>query len=272
VTWWAGVARGFEVPTAVELATSPDTARGFNDALRPASSWQLEVGRRGTLGDRAVVEAVAFVADVRDEFVSRTVVIPGIAQPRAFFENAAGARRAGVEVAGTLLTTASTQVGLAYAWSDFRFRAFRAGVVNAQFGTDSVDHSGNQLPAVAPHRLTVEGRWRPASGVALAGWVEWASRTWVDNGNTAAGTLYQRTGGAQPTGLAIPFRAAPSIAQLHLSASWRAGAATFFATGDNLLGARWISSISPNATNGRFYFPGPGRTVAVGVALGALRP
>lgn len=276
-TWWASLARGFEVPTAVELATSPDTLRGFNDQLRPSSQWQAELGWRGALGSRVVGEVAGFAADVRDDFVSRTVVIPGVPQPRAYFENAARTRRTGLEAAMTARLAATVSATLAHTVTAFTFRAFASPITGPDFRPTTIDVSGRQLPGIPTNRTTLQLDWTPVADLAVTAWQEWASRTVVDNANTARGTVFVRTGALVPpplvpAGFAVDFGAVPPLALTHVAVTWRLGLATVQLMGDNLLGARWVSAINPNATNGRFYLPGAGRTVTLGMSVGALRP
>jgi iron complex outermembrane recepter protein len=276
-TWWSSLARGFEVPTAVELATSPDTLRGFNDALGPASQWQAEVGWRGVVGPRVAGEVVAFAADVRDDFVSRTVVIPGVPQPRAYFENAARTRRAGLEAAVHAAWSAQWRTSVAASWSSFTFVNFDSPITGADFRPTTLDASDRQLPGIPQLRGTVQVDWHVRPAVAVTLWQEWSSRVFVDNGNTGSGTVFNRTGPlvslpAVPAGTRVPFASVPPLALTHLALSWRLGDATVHGMVDNVWGARWVSAIAPNATNGRFYLPGAGRTVTLGLSVGALRP
>lgn len=276
-TWWASVARGFEVPTAVELATSPDTLRGFNDQLRPSSQWQAELGWRGAVGTRVVGEAAAFAADVRDDFVSRTVVIPGVPQPRAYFENATRTRRTGLEAALTARIAPTLAATAAQTWSSFTFAAFASPVTGADFRPGTVDVAGRRLPGIPASRTVLQLDWTPRPAVHVTAWQEWTSRTFVENANAASGVVFVRTGALVapplvPAGVAVPFDAVPPLALTHVALSWRLGGATVHVMGDNLLGARWSSAINPNATNGRFYLPGAGRTVTLGMSLGTLQP
>ncbi|MDX2185137.1 MAG: TonB-dependent receptor [Gemmatimonadaceae bacterium] len=276
-TWWMSAARGFEVPTAVELATSPDTLKGFNDALGPSSQWQLELGWRGTIGARVAGEVAAFTADVRDDFVSRTVVIPGVPAPRAYFENAARVVKTGLEASLTAWIAPRWQLGLAQTLSDFRFRDFRTSITGSDFRPTVVDVSGNRIPGTAPWRTVVQSMWRPTNGLDLTVWGEWQGRIFVDNLNATRGTVYQRSGALLPapavlTGTATPYGALAPSALVHATATWRTGGVTWQLTADNLLGATWVSTIAPNAANGRFYFPGAGRAIAIGATVGTLRP
>jgi iron complex outermembrane receptor protein len=74
------------------------------------------------------------------------------------------------------------------------------------------------------------------------------------------------------------FSAVPAYALAHATISWRlpelrgtrtgASSAELFLNVDNLLDRRYVAAIATNAGNGRFYFPGAGRTVNLGLTLG----
>lgn len=274
-TWWLSVARGFEVPTAVELATSPDTTKGFNDALGPSSQWQAEVGWRGAVGPRVAGEVAAFAGDVRGDIVSRTVAIPGVPAPRAYFENAARSRRLGLEAAATVALAPGWTLAMAQAWHALTYVTFSSQGTGPDFRPVARDVAGRRLPGVPAARTAAELSWAPTDRwrVALIG--ERTGRIAVDHENVVAGSLPVRTGSlAAPVvaGVLVPYEAVGPQALLHAQAERRLGDATVQVTLDNALGARGIAAVVPNASNGRFYLPGAGRTVTIGMSLGALRP
>lgn len=275
VTWWLSLARGFEVPTAVELATSPDTARGFNDALGPSSQWQVEAGWRGAIGARLAGEVAAFAGDVRGDIVSRTVAIPGVPAPRAFFENAARSRRLGLEASATMALAPGWTLMVAQAWHALTYAAFTSQGTGPDFRPVARDVAGRRLPAVPAARTAAELAWAPSARWRLALVGERTGRIVVDHENTVAGALPVRTGSlAAPvvSGILVPFEAVRPHALCHVQAERRLRGATVQLMLDNALGSPGIAVVVPNASNGRFYLPGPGRTLSVGLSLGSLRP
>jgi iron complex outermembrane receptor protein len=275
---YASVARGFEVPTNAELTASPDTLTGFNTTLRPSTLVNYEVGAKALLAGRVLVDAAAFLTDVEGEFLSRTVVIPGVAFPRTIFENVGRTERTGFELSTTTFVTSWLDLVGSYTYSRFIMREFTGTAITATGASVAEDYAGKRVPGVPAHRLAVEARLRPTSSLALTVWGEAQSRTFVDNANTVDGTVFNRVTrqGAPPLIVPVAFRAAPGFALAHATLTWQlpgwrdaggAPRAQLFAQADNLFDARYVAAVSTNAGNGRFYFPGMGRVVNLGLTL-----
>jgi iron complex outermembrane receptor protein len=266
-TFYASVARGFEVPTVGELTASPSPDQPFNVDLTPKSLWNYEVGMRTLVGQRLLLDAALFYADVQGEFLSRT--IPTETGPRTIFENAGDSRNIGLELGWTALVTGWLDVVGSYTYANYELRDYSSIVVNEQGQGVLTDFSGNRLPGVPRHRLAGELRVRPHARVLASLGAEWQSQVFVDNGNTESGTVYFRNFGA-PGVNAVPFRAVPAWALVHLSASWRVGPATLFGSVENLFDKRYTANVTINDGNGRFYNAGAGRYLAIGVSFSAL--
>ena len=269
LTAYIAVARGFEVPTAVELSTSPDTVRPFNDLLGPSSQMNYEVGARGLIGSRFAFDAAVYRAVVDGESISRTVSIPGVPVPRSVFENAGQVRRTGLELSGTLLLTSWLDARGAYTFSDFIFESYLTTVTGPAFTSIPLDAAGFRVPGVPRHRASVELRVRPTRTVGLTLWSELQSGVYVDNTNASSGVVYQRASAAAapPAGIVIPFQALARYSLTSATVTWRIGDAEVFASIDNLFDARYASNQTLNASNGRFYYPGPPRALSTGVSL-----
>ena len=268
LTAYVAVARGFEVPTATELSTSPDTIRPFNDDLGAASQWSYEIGARGAIGSRATFDVALYRAIVTGDFVSRTVAIPGVPVPRSIFENAGQVRRTGLEAAGTLLLTSWLDARGTYTFSDHIFETYLTTLTGSGYTTVSYDAAGRRVPGIARHRAVLELRATPIAAVGISLWGEGMGGIPVDVANASAGIVYQRTSaaGAPLAGRAIPFQALPRTLVLHASATWRIGDVTLFSQVENLTETRWASNVTINASNGRFYYPAPPRALSLGVS------
>ncbi|HEX5631982.1 MAG TPA: TonB-dependent receptor, partial [Gemmatimonadales bacterium] len=266
-TLYASVARGFEVPTVGELTASPSPDEPFNTTLTPKSLWNYEVGARTLLGQRLLLDAALFYADVTGEFLSRT--IPTETGPRTVYENAGDSRNIGFELGWTALVTDWLDLVGSYTWADYTLQDYQSIVVNEAGQGVLTDFSGNRLPGVPRHRLAGELRVRPHARVQASVGAEWQSRVYVDNGNADAGTVYFKPFGPGEV-QAIAFRAVPDYALLHLAASWQVGPARLFGSVENLLDTRYTANVTINDGQGRFYNAGAGRYVAVGVSLAAF--
>ena len=266
---WISVARGFEVPTATELSTSPDTIRPFNDALGSSSTWMTEVGARGTLGRRITFDLAVYKARVEGDFVSRTVAIPGVSVPRSIFENAGTVERTGVELAGTLALYDWLDARGSYTYGEHVFTSYVTTVTNSAYQTVPLDASGSRVPGIPLHRGVLELRAQPLPTLGVSLITEGQSALFVESTNAGSGIVYQRTSSAAApaAGRPVPFNAVRGAVLTHANVTWRTGIATWFAALENLMDVRTASNITINASNGRFYYPAPPRTLSVGCTL-----
>jgi outer membrane receptor protein involved in Fe transport len=131
------------------------------------------------------------------------------------------------------------------------------------------DFSGNRLPGVPQHRLTGEFRVRPLPRLQASIGAEWQGKLYVDNANADEGEVYFKPFGPGAV-QAIPYRAVPAWAIVHLSASYTVGPATFTASVENLFNDRYTANVTINDGQGRFYSAGAGRFLSLGVTLAAL--
>jgi len=259
---YASVGRGVEVPAIGELSAGPG-----NPLLpvRPKSLWNYEVGGRRIVGGRVLLDASVFYADVRGEFVPRTVL--GMSRP----ENASRSRNIGVELGVNARVSDQVNLAATYTFLDLRLQDYTSAVLNSTGTVDSVDFSGKLLPAVPRHRLTAEARVHPLPALDLGVQVEWQSVVYGETGNADAGRWYFQTQTGGPV-QQVPFRAVPARALLHLNAALQLGSATLFGGVENLFGLKYAGSISSNEPFGRFYELGSPAAISVGLRLTGWAP
>jgi iron complex outermembrane receptor protein len=255
-SFYASVARGFEVPAFGELSPSPGDS--FS-AVGPKSLWNYEVGTHLLLGGRVLAGAALFYADIVGEFVP-AFGPSGLFEP----ENASRSRNIGLEVDVTAIATKWLEVYGSYTFSDFRLQDFETDVQGEGGTITTVDYSGNVLPGIPAHRITGEARVRAAGTVEASVQLEWQSAMFVETGNRDAGTWYSAVA---PNG--VPFRSVPARAAVHLGARWQPGPLGVFGSVENLFGTRFAASILANDAAGRFYEPGPGTVLTIGLSLAA---
>jgi iron complex outermembrane receptor protein len=241
VELFASIARSFETPTTTELANSAAGTGGFNPDLQPQIGRTFEGGLRANLAQRWAGEITVFRTDLRDGLVPAEVV------DRTYYRNAAEAYHQGWELALDGKPSRYTSVRLAYTDVDARFEDFQPS---------GEDYSGNRIPGLAPRRLDLVAT---LGGSGTGRFVEIRSQ-WID---------------------AIPVDDAgttesPSYALLDLRlgledvAIGGARVSPFLGV-SNVLDSRYNSSVVPNAFGGRYFEPGPGRTLMLGadVLLGS---
>lgn len=238
--------RGFETPSASELAYRPDGASGLNAALKPARTRSVEAGMRLHRGAHRFGAAV-FDARTRDE-----LVVASNRGGRSTYANAASTRRSGVEL--------SASGPLASHWRYAFALTTLAARNTAAFATcrappcavpDTTVAAGTRIPGTSARSGWAELRWSPRTDtdVFVAG--QGNGRTWADDRNTAY---------------------APGFATFDagIERRWRAGAwpLAVFARVENLLDRRTIGSVIVNEGNGRYFEPAPGRGIVLGMRIG----
>lgn len=239
ISGYVSVASSFETPTTTELVNRPSGEAGFNPELEPQRAWSVEAGVRTRARGRVRLQLAAYRTAIRDGLIPFEVPTePG----RTFFRNAGSAVHRGLELDGWAALGRGLSARLGYAWVDARFD---------EYVTPDGDRSGNRVPGVAPHRLTGGLTWVGGAGrLALSG--RWVDAIPADDGNAARASSYSL----------LDLRAATGTLEL------AGGALEVFAGVDNVLDAEYTASVVVNAFGGRYYEPGPGRSVYAGVRLG----
>jgi iron complex outermembrane receptor protein len=219
------------------LANRPQAAGGFNPELEPTRGWTYESGLRGRALGRLGWELTAFRTELRDELVPFEVPsAPG----RTFFRNAGRSRHQGFEASVRAALAGGISARAAYTRVDARFRT-AAGDAEA----------GNWLPGRAPHHLAAVLQLdRRVVSAALD--VSWTDAVPVDDANTSEA----------PSHTLVGLR----VSAPDLAVAGRVSASPFVAV-RNLFDEDHVGSVVPNAFLGRFFEPGPGREVRLGLSL-----
>lgn len=254
---YASVGRGVEVPAIGEVFGGPGAPL---QPLHPKSLWNYEVGARRIVGGRVLLEASVFYADVRGEFVPRT--INNMTRP----ENAGRSRNIGVELGVSARASDRLDLAATYTFLDLRLRDYVSDVIDSTGTFQPIDFSGKLLPAVPGHRATGQVHVRPLAAVDLGIQVEWQSVVYVETSNATAGTWYFQTQQGGPL-QQVPFRAIPARVLVHLNAAWQLGSATLFGSVENLFGLTYAGNVLANESLGRFYEAGSPPVVSLGLKL-----
>ncbi len=241
---YMNLSTAFETPTTTELANRPEGAGGFNPDLDPQVGITGEIGARGLLGEVAAWEFAFFHTVLYNELVPFEVeTAPG----RTYFRNSGRSQREGVEAA--LQFTPDPAVSARFVLSTNRAR-FRTYTVGEQ------DFGGNRVPGVAPWRgeaiLRVgPGRWyAELRGEAL-------SSIPANDANDPEAEI--------PSRRLLDARFAINDVRLlgtELSP---------FLGVTNVFDRVHVSSVAVNAFGGRYFEPGPGRSLYLGASLALSR-
>ncbi|HKP75280.1 MAG TPA: TonB-dependent receptor [Longimicrobiaceae bacterium] len=238
---YGNVGTSFQTPTTTELANRPSGAGGFNPNLGPERTRSVELGAKARRGP-AWLELAAYRARIDSMLIGFEVAgFPG----RQFYRNAGQARHRGFEAGAGVQALRSLTLRAAYTWTDARFTRYIVG---------SNDLSGNRVPGIAPHHVDATAFWRPARGPFAGVDVRHESAMPVAD-NDATGQL------ASPAFTVVDLRGGWTAARVRsVSVSPTVGIT-------NLFDADYNTSVVINAARGRYYEPGPGRTLYAGLEV-----
>lgn len=232
---YTNVGTSFETPTTSELANRPSGAGGFNPELEPQRTRSIEGGMTALLNGVLALEAALYRARVRDALISFEV--PG-APGRQFFRNSGAATHRGAEL--SLRTPSDQRVALraAYSYISARFESGTSGATGL---------AGRRIPGVAPHRLDGTVELAPARFIHVAADVRYASSTPADDANLFFSPAYAVTDAR--------------VWMATRGSQWLAP----FAGVRNVFARAYNASVVINAVGRRYFEPGPGRTVYLGI-------
>lgn len=245
---YGNASRAYEPPLILEL-TAPGQINGDLRQLEAQKSWQFEVGTRGRWGPRFAWDVSVYDIELWDEIRNVNVrPFPGAPFTIPRFENIDRSRHTGVEVGGELLlisdiarrvgfATGGDRLGwrTAYTWSRFVF-------------VDDPVFNGNDLPGAPEHYIRSELRYEHPVGFWVAPDVEWVPTSYVVNSeNTARTEAY-------------------ALFNVRLGYTYKPWNLSTFFEARNLADKQYISAVTVDDANGRFFLPGDGRGFYGGVS------
>lgn len=239
---YANYATSFETPTTSELANQPSGAGGMNPGLDPQRTQSFEVGAKHRFRVARVVgsyDVAAYQARVRDALVPFEIPPGG----RQYFQNAGSTKHRGVEASLSAVLPWRLSLRAGYAHTDARFERFTDTRI-----AGPVVYDGKRVPGVASNRGEVTLSFQPA-GFFVDLETRASASIPVDNANS------QRS----PSWVVHGFRAGIN--------GLRAGGLTLQPAFGvlNLFDREYNTSVVVNANGGRFYEPGPPRSLYGGV-------
>jgi iron complex outermembrane recepter protein len=238
---FANASRSYEPPLLLEL-TAPGQIGGDLSELEAQKAWQFEVGTRGTIGTRASWDVSVYDIELWDEIQNVNVQpFPGAPFTVPRFRNVDRSRHTGVEagfgvrlvqdLASRLgLGTTGDTLGLraAYTWSRFVF-------------VDDPNFGNNDLPGAPEHFIRSELRYEHRSGFWLAPNVEIVPAGYfVNSENTARTSPYE-------------------LYNISVGYDYKPWNLSVFFEARNLADTKYISAVTVDDANQRFFQPGDGR-------------
>ncbi len=241
--FYLSAGRGFETPTFNELGYRADGGAGLAYDLKPAVSRNLELGGKWRNGRGASLDAALFRADTDAELaVARNV------GGRSSYRNVGRARRDGFELAAALPLGERWRFDLAYTRLDARFRdGFPVCSASGCTNPSVQVAAGARIPGTARQQLDARLRWQAGDREAAL------------DATGVGSVVANDPGDARAPGYLL--------LGAEFAREWRFGAQSLrgFARIDNLLDKAYVGSVIVNEGNGRFYEPGPGRGLLLGL-------
>ena len=228
----------FETPTTTEFNRA-DGLGGFNAALEPQVARNLEVGLRGTAGERTSYEVAVFNIKVDDELIPFEVpTSPG----RDFFANAGESTRNGIEFSLTTNPTDRISATVSYTHANYEFDTF--------VDDNGNNFSGNTIPGTADDVLFGEVTYSHPRGWYAAADVTHIGEQYANNANTATNDSYTISN--------LRFGWERTSESMVLSP---------FVGINNLFDETYNANLRINAFGSRFFEPGPDRNIYAGVTI-----
>jgi iron complex outermembrane receptor protein len=241
---YVSAGRGFESPTLTELAYRPDGSAGFNTALRPQRSRQLEVGFKWRASEHGLAADLAvFRADTSDEIGVQTN-----AGGRSTFQNVGATRRDGVEFAGRWQIARAWRVLVAVTLLDATYRDGFLTCAGVPCAAPTLPvPAGNRIAGTAKKTAYAELAWRPRSGTELAAELRAFGSVAVNDVNS------DFAAGASTLALRLLHTLPLPVGRLEM-----------LARVDNATDRRYAGSVIVNDSNQRYFEPAAPRSWLVG--------
>jgi iron complex outermembrane recepter protein len=248
---YANYGQGFLPPATEELAQNPDNFGGFNSHLVPATSQGVDLGVRGSVGEKTYYDVTGFYLTTENDF-DRYRITDSLRSQETFYRNAGSSRRFGLEVYTRTEPVHAVVVQAAYTFSDFRYtNATPLPIVmdDPTIVKNIVD--GNRLPNCPVHQLGVDVRWMPLRSLRLNFSMEALSKAYIDGANVEAEAVEGYALWHVRLGYDLPL---PGLeAELTLSAR-------------NLTDQKYVAFSEPDP-GGNAYQPGAGREFFGGLRI-----
>lgn len=201
--------------------------RGADFRLEPIRSRNIEAGLRTSIGRHTETAVSVYTMNMKNDIIPYTVGF----QTR--YRNADRTRHNGFEASVRSDIIRNVHTKLAYTYSDFRF-------------IDDEDHDGNRVPGIPEHRLAGGIRLEIPGGLFIGSNIVWNGSYYVNDANTDTHDAY-------------------TLVSAFAGYTWRM--IGFRLSVENLFDERYASYVRTNEASQRYFEPGDGRGVFVGVEV-----
>ncbi|VFR86086.1 Probable tonB-dependent receptor yncD precursor [plant metagenome] len=226
---YVNAGKGTETPSLGELAYSAGGG-GFNSALGPSRSEQIEAGIKALIGEDTRVDVAVFQIRTKDE-----LVVAEAQGGRNSYRNAGNTLRRGAELSLDSRLSPQWRAAAAFTYLD---ATYDSSFTN---GTNLIAR-GNRLPGVPEMNAYAEIAWTPRPWVTTGLEAVYRGKVYVEDTNTRA---------PAPAYTVLNWRT--QFEQTHGPWTFR----QLFRL-DNLLDKQYIGSVIVGDGNRRYYEPAPG--------------
>lgn len=244
--WYASYGAGFQTPTIAQLAYRPGLAAGLNFGLQPARSRNAEIGSKLRLNDRTKAEFAVFSTNTSNELAVFTN-----SGGRSTYQNVGHTWRRGAEAGLETELAADLKLQLSYTYLSATVRDAYLTCSGSPCPTPTVPvAAGNRLPGVPQSNVYAALSWGGKTGWHASVNGQYLSAIAANDSNKTFASSYGLLG----------IDAGYVLELSHWSVRP-------FVRIDNLLDKRYVSAISVNDGNSRFFYPGADRTALAGVSF-----
>ena len=165
VNIYGAIATGANTPSSSELSSNPN--------LKLAKVINYEVGLKAR-HHKFSLDTALYLMYVKDEVVK-------VIQPNGYtqFTNAGKTEKKGFELSGSYRLFQGLDVGISYAYSDYKFKEFSELV-----GGRNISRNGNRLPYIPMHQYSLFAAYSHPSGFRARVQMDTWGEYYIDNANT----------------------------------------------------------------------------------------
>jgi iron complex outermembrane recepter protein len=243
---YASYGQGFQTPLGSELAYKPDGSSGLNFGLQPARNTTTELGTKLQITPDLTAEAAVFHALTHHEIVVDTNI-----GGRSTYQNSNRTRRQGVEFSEDYRFAPKWHAQLAYTYLEANYvDAYLTCIAAPCAHPTALVSAGNRLPGVPKSDAFAALRWGEDLGLHAAVNAQYAGNVATNDLNTVLAPSYTIFGADAGYGFETQ----------------RSRVSTFLRI-NNLLSRHYVGSVIVDDSNSRYFEPGPGFDVMVGLSV-----
>jgi iron complex outermembrane receptor protein len=260
---YTSIGKSFDSPAFNEMdnyiyTSNPDVT--INPDLRAQQSLNFEAGIKGNLPalnrkffQNTFFELTYFRSVISDE------IVPFVIESNVYYRNAAKSVRNGIEFGLNTYPIDKLNFKTAYTFSDFKYKEYKAGTIDANGILTEKDFSGKYMASIPKHLLSTEISYTYPFAKYFSAFVklnhQYVGEMFVDDANTdSLKTEAYNLFNAQ-VGFNVYYKSLQILA---------------YGGVNNIADKKYVAFINANSDRGEFYESGPRRNFFCGMTVGWL--